>query len=70
MKLGSLFDGSIEWRPIKGYENEYLVSEAGDVWSVRSERKLSHKRAEHPRYTDAKSNGEHGLGSSYSEDGL
>ena len=41
MKLGSLFDGSIEWRPIKGYENEYLVSEAGDVWSVRSERKLS-----------------------------
>ena len=43
-KLGSLFDGSIEWRPIKGYENEYLVSEAGDVWSVRSERKLSLKR--------------------------
>ena len=41
--LGSLFDGSIEWRPIKGYENEYLVSEAGDVWSVRSERKLSLK---------------------------
>ena len=44
MKLGSLFDSSIEWRPIKGYENEYLVSEAGDVWSVRSERKLSLKR--------------------------
>ena len=39
-KLGSLFDGSIEWRPIKGYENEYLVSEAGDVWSLRSKRKL------------------------------
>ena len=44
MKLGSLFDGSIEWRPIKGYENEYLVSEAGDVWSLRSRRKLSLKR--------------------------
>ena len=40
MKLGSLFDGSIEWRPIKGYENEYLVSEAGDVCSLRSKRKL------------------------------
>ena len=38
--LGSLFDGSIEWRPIKGYENEYLVSEAGDVWSLRSRKKL------------------------------
>lgn len=38
--LGSLFDSSIEWRPIKGYENEYIVSEAGDVWSLRSKRKL------------------------------
>ena len=40
MKLGSLFDGSIEWRPIKGYENEYLVSESGGVWSLRSRKKL------------------------------
>ena len=40
MKLGSLFDESIEWRPIKGYKNEYLVSEAGDVWSLRSRKKL------------------------------
>lgn len=39
-KLGSLFDGSKEWRPIKGYENQYLVSNTGDVWSLRNKRKL------------------------------
>ena len=41
--LGSLFDGSEEWRPIKGYEKEYLVSTAGKVWSVRSGRTLAPK---------------------------
>lgn len=44
MKIGSLFDGFGEWKPIPGYEDHYLVSESGEVWSVRSERKLSLKR--------------------------
>lgn len=40
MKLGSLFDGSVEWRPVKGYENYYLVSDMGDVFSIRSRKML------------------------------
>lgn len=32
------------WKPIPGYEDYYLVSENGDVWSVRSRRKLAPKR--------------------------
>ena len=29
-----------KWKPIPGYENYYFVSETGDVWSVRRNRKL------------------------------
>lgn len=43
-KILSLFDGLIEWRPVKEYEADYLVSECGDVWSVRSNRLLVAKR--------------------------
>lgn len=42
-KLGSLFDGSEEWRPVIGYENEYLVSDFGNVWSIRNRRLLTPK---------------------------
>ena len=33
------------WKPIQGYENEYLVSNHGNVWSVRRKRNLIPKRA-------------------------
>lgn len=29
-----------EWKPIIGYENEYLVSNNGDVFSLRSKKRL------------------------------
>lgn len=32
------------WKPIPRYESNYLVSENGEVWSVRRKRKLSPKR--------------------------
>lgn len=32
--------GETIWKPIPGYEDYYLVSENGDVWSVRSKRNL------------------------------
>jgi len=32
--------GTLEWKPIQGYENEYMVSNRGDVWSVRRHRAL------------------------------
>ena len=31
---------SEEWRPVKNYENYYLVSNLGNVWSVRRNRQL------------------------------
>lgn len=36
-------DVGLEWKPIVGYESYYLVSENGDVWSIRSNRKLKLK---------------------------
>lgn len=41
--IGSLFDGSGEWKPVVGYENEYLVSNCGKVWSMRNNRLLTPK---------------------------
>lgn len=42
--IGSLFDGSVEWRPVAGYENEYLVSNCGHVWSLRRNDLLKPKK--------------------------
>lgn len=42
--IGSLFDGSVGWRPVKGYEAEYFVSNRGEVWSIRNNRLLTLKR--------------------------
>ena len=30
----------IQWKPITGYEDYYLISENGDVWSIRHNKKL------------------------------
>lgn len=43
-KIGSFFDGSGDWRPVKGYEAEYIVSNRGEVWSIRNHRLLALKR--------------------------
>jgi len=31
------------WYPVKGYESYYLVSNLGDIWSIRNNRKLKPK---------------------------
>lgn len=42
LKLGSLFDGN-EWKPIDGFENEYLISSGWDVYSIRTKKVLKPK---------------------------
>lgn len=42
--IGSLFDGSGEWKPVVGYESEYLVSDHGYVWSIRRNKLLKPKK--------------------------
>ena len=46
--LGSLFDGigelDCKWKPIAGYEDEYLISNYGDIWSMRSCKILKPKK--------------------------
>ena len=32
------------WKPIQGYEDEYLISDRGEVWSIRGNRILQPKR--------------------------
>ena len=41
--VATSWKGDDMWKPISGYENEYLVSDAGEVWSVRSNRALTPK---------------------------
>ena len=37
----------IQWKPILGYEDHYLVSENGDVWSVRRSKNLKPSTDKH-----------------------
>jgi hypothetical protein len=42
------------WRPVKGFEDTYLVSRNGEVWSIRRGRLLSiTKRVKHRKYLSA-----------------